>query len=268
MSARLKKPPTNEAPTLSDTQLPDLKADTLLNLTKKIKENFNKTSQEKQVKVKNSKSKRTKSKEINRNTGVSPSENIQTSKLPLNGNDHKTAPVPASDTKQLQGKKRLRDGRVKGPSNSRRSVSDTRLGENAVKDGKNLKSGLQEEVLALGGTMDDYELVAGAPSDSEMEGDEMKSVKASHKSLGRDLQQFVRGLGIDKADAQETDQPSKSGQAEHYAHLHDHKKSSKSRRALTALATNDEQSRPDANKSTSKAFSHLVSFAQNQWNLP
>lgn len=264
MPARLKKPPTNEAPNLSDSQLPDLKADTLLNLTEKIKENFNKTSQQKQVKVKSSKSKRAKSKENNRNTGTSPSGTIQTSKLLLNGNDHKTTPLPASDAKQLQGKKRLRDGQVKGQSNSRRSVSNTRIGENAVKDGKNIKSGLQEEVLALGGTTDDYELVAGAPSDSEMEGDDLKLVKASHKSLGRDLQQFVRGLGIDKVDDLETDQPSKSEQAEHYAHLHDHKKSSKSRRALTALATNDEQSRPDASRSTNKAFSHLVSFAQNQ----
>lgn len=262
MPARLKKPLTNEAPNLAESQLPDLKADTLLKLTRKIKENFNKTSQEKHGKVKSSKSKKAKSKEINRHTGTSPLGTIQTSKLLLNGNDHTTTGLPASDAKLLQGTKRLRDGQVKGWSNSRSSVSNTRLGKNAVKDGKNIKSGLQEEVLALGGTIDDYELVAGAPSDSEMEGVDMKLVKASHKSLGRDLQQFVRGLGIDQVDDPETDQPSKSKQAEHYGHLHDHKKSSKSRRALTALATNDDQSRPDANRPTSKAFSHLVSFAQ------
>lgn len=44
----------------------------------------------------------------------------------------------------------------------------------------------------LEGNMDDYELVAGAPSDSEMEGDDKTSAQASHNSLGRDLRQFAR----------------------------------------------------------------------------
>lgn len=163
--------------------------------------------------------------------------------------------------KQLQGKKRLRDGQLKGPSNIR-SVSNTKKRENAVKDGKKVKSGLEEEVLALGGTMDDYELVAGAPSDSEMEGDDKKSVAASHKSLGRDLQQFVRGLGIDNVDVQETTQPSELKQhARQEARLHDQKKLVRSRRALTAPATTDKQPRPEANRPTSNASSHLVSVA-------
>lgn len=261
MRTGLKKLPANRAPSLSETQFPDLKADALLKLTNKIKENFGRTSQEKPVKVKHLKSKRAKSKETNKNTGTSPSGSIQTSKLLLNGNDHKTTRLPSSDAQQLKGKKRLRDGQLKEPSKSRRNVSNTRLGENAVTDGENIKSGLEEEVLALGGTMDDYELVVGAPSESEMEGDDKKSVQASHKSLGRDLQQFVRGLGIDKVDVQETDQSQKSEQAEH---SHDEKKIFKSRRALTVSARNDDQLRPEANRSTSKASSHLVSFAQEK----
>lgn len=263
MPARLKKSHTNEAPDLSDTLLPDLKADALLNLTKKIQENFNTTSQEKQVKTNHLKAKKGKSKESNPNTGASPLGTIQTSKLLLNGNDHKKTPLPSSDAKQLQGKKRLRDGQPKGPSSSRKRVSSTRFGENALRDEKNVNSGLEEEVLALGGTMDDYELVAGAPSDSEMEGDDKKSVQASHKSLGRDLKQFVRGLGMDKVDVQETGQSSKSEQAEQESHLHNRKKNSQPRRVLTASATDDEQSRPEPNRSTSKPVSHLVSITQD-----
>lgn len=263
MPARLKKPHANGAADLSDTLLPDLKADALLNLTKKIQDNFNKTSQANQVKTNHLKAKKGKSKESDRDTGISPSGTIQTSKLLLNGNHHKKTPLPAPDAKQLQGKKRLRDGQPKGPSSSRKRVSSTRFGENAVSDGENIKSSLEEEVLALGGTKDDYELVAGAPSDSEMEGDDKKSVQASHKSLGRDLKQFVRGLGIDKVDVQETDQFSKSEQAEQESHLHNRKKNSKSRRALTTPATDDEQPRPEPNRSTRKPVSHLVSFTQD-----
>lgn len=265
MPTRSKKLPVNASTSLSETQLPDLKADALLNLTNKINENFGRTSQEKQVKVKHLKSKRAKSKETNRNTGTSPSGSIQTSKLLLNGNDHKTTLLPSSDAQQLKGKKRLRDGQIKEPSKSRRSVINTRLGENAVRDGENIKSGLEEEVLALGGTMDDYELVAGAPSESEMEGDDKKTSQASHKSLGRDLQQFVRGLGIDKVDVQETDQSPKSEQAEQAEHFHDEKKNFKSRRALTVSARNDEQPRPEANRSTSKPSPHLFFEPQSEW---
>lgn len=268
MPAGLDNPPVNGAPNLSDTQLPDLKADALQNLTKKIQENFSKASQasqEEQVKTNHSKSKRAKSKETNRNTGNSVLGTSQTSKLLLNSNNHKKTPLSASDAKQLQGKKRLRDGQLKRPSNSGRSLSHTRPGENAVKDGKNVKSSLEEDVFALGGNIDDYELVAGAPSDSEMDGDDKKLVQA-HNSLGRDLQQFVRGLGINKVDVQETDQFSMSEHAEEEAHLHDRKNPPQSHRAHTAPATKDEQKRPEANRSTSRASAHLVSSLRSSFH--
>lgn len=262
MPARLKKSPANGAPEQSDKQLPDLKADALLNLTQKIKENLKKTSLEKQVEAQPLKSKRVKSKKTGRNTRISPSQTLQPSKLPLNGNDRGKRPLPASDAAQLQGKKRLRDGQIKGPSDSRGSVIKIRVGDNVVRNGGNIQSELEEDVLALGGTMDDYELVAAAPSDSEMEGDDKKSAQASHKSLGRDLRQFVRGLGIDEVDVQETAQTSKLEQAEQKTYLQDQKKKSQSRRALTVPVTNNEKPRPEANRSTIKTSSHLVSFAQ------
>lgn len=276
MPAGLDTPLVNGAPNLSDTQVPDLKADALQNLTKKIQENFSKASQaseEEQVKTNHSKSKRAKGKEINRNTGNSLSGTSQTSKLLLNSHDHKKTPLSASDAKQLQGKKRLRDGQLKRPSNSGRSLSQTRSGKNAVRGGENVKSSLEEDVFALGGSIDDYELVAGAPSDSEMEGDDKKLVQASHNCLGRDLQQFVRGLGIGKVDVHETDHSSMSEHAEEDADFHGRRKPPQSHRALTAPATKDKQKRPGANRSASRAFSHLVSsfrsnFIQLQQNPP
>ncbi|MCJ1465092.1 hypothetical protein MMC07_003708 [Pseudocyphellaria aurata] len=168
--------------------------------------------------------------------------------------------------KQLQGQKRYRNGQLKEPSNIR-SDGKSERGENAVRNGKKVMSGLEEEVFALGGTMDDYELVEGAPSDSEMEGDDKRSVAASHKSLGRDLQQFVRELGIDNVDVQDTTQPSKLEHAQQEAHRLDQKKHLKSRRALTAPATIDKQPRSEENRPSSKAPSHFFFEPQSEWSL-
>jgi len=61
---------------------------------------------------------------------------------------------------------------------------------------------LLEEILALGGTEEDLDLVADVVSDDEEEGS--APTNSTDKSLRKDLANFVAGLGI-KGDAQETD---------------------------------------------------------------
>lgn len=83
--------------------------------------------------------------------------------------------------------KRSRDGQVKDP---RKMESMKHNGA----EGK--PADIRAEILALGGSTEDYELVADAPSDSEMEDNE--PTKAPAKALRNDLRKMVQELGIDK----------------------------------------------------------------------
>ena len=58
------------------------------------------------------------------------------------------------------------------------------------------RAALLQEILALGGTEEDLDLVADAASDDEEEL-EKESTKVSDKSFKKDLAQFVAGLGIE-----------------------------------------------------------------------
>lgn len=84
--------------------------------------------------------------------------------------------------------KRLRDGHVKRSTEAER-------GTKSLVGGK--VSDFKADILALGGSVEDYELIADAPSDSEFENNE--STKGLTKALETDLRKMVRELGIDKA---------------------------------------------------------------------
>ena len=82
--------------------------------------------------------------------------------------------------------KRLRDGQPK-------SFSRTESGKpNGAEKGPSIEA----EILALGGSEEDYQLIAGAPSDSEFE--DLEPIKGSAKALQNDLRNLVQELGIDK----------------------------------------------------------------------
>jgi len=83
--------------------------------------------------------------------------------------------------------KRLRDGDAKGSTNAASGKQNSIEGES---------SGLKAEILALGGSSEDYELIANVPSDSEMENDE--PTKGPAKALQNDLRKMVQELGINK----------------------------------------------------------------------
>ena len=62
---------------------------------------------------------------------------------------------------------------------------------------------LLQEILALGGTEDDLDLVAGAPSDDE---DIEAEAGAPDEALRKELAKFVAGLGIEAEDSGEPDE--------------------------------------------------------------
>ena len=103
--------------------------------------------------------------------------------------------------------KRLRDGQTKISTKDQGNV------QNGVLD-----ADLEKEIIALGGSKEDYDLITGAPSDSEYE--DVESKKISEKALQKDLKRLVQELGIEKAAAQElgkaihSDQESEDAQDE------------------------------------------------------
>ena len=113
--------------------------------------------------------------------------------------------------------KRLRDGQTKT------SIKDQGKVQNGV-----LHADLEKEIIALGGSKEDYDLITGAPSDSEYEDPE--SNKISEKSLQKDLKRLVQELGIEKAAAQElgkviqSDQESEDAQDEGESFVPDEEK--------------------------------------------
>ena len=85
--------------------------------------------------------------------------------------------------------KRTRNGELK---------STTQIKED-THNGAPISVELESEILALGGSKEDYELITGAPSDSEYE--DVGSLAASGKALQKDLEKLVKELGIAKAAA-------------------------------------------------------------------
>ena len=128
-----------------------------------------------------------------------------------NGTLPVTKAVPTAPTsKSGQGKKRLRDGRVKVTGSVRNGddVNDIKLGPRLEKTLLQEKRNIEDDIEALGGTKDDLELIADVPSDSEMEGDITGFDGASGDSLTKELEKMVRRLGVDKASQREILKPS------------------------------------------------------------
>lgn len=110
-----------------------------------------------------------------------------------------------SSTKEQRGKKRSQDGRVKATvfpiSNA---ITDDSQINGRVKDMVD-RSLIEQEVLALGGTKEDYKLVEDDDSTTDIEfGDPGRQ---NNKGLKKDLVRFVKELGIDQV-GQEPDQSS------------------------------------------------------------
>lgn len=199
-----------------DAQLPEFKAEALLSLTKKINANLSKPPPPRIVTEKYPKPEQKESKvTTNPEISASPAHKAtRDTKGKLGANNVKSEPPPSSIAPQKQGKKRLRDGQEKKSKHTGSSIKSIRNEEQANQDSRTTNSKLQEDVLALGGTLDDYKLVAEADSNSEMEGNDMEVSKISSKFSKKELLKFVRDLGIDKIDVEEAEESALSGEEE------------------------------------------------------
>lgn len=199
-----------------DAQLPEFKAEALLSLTKKINANLSKppparTVTEKYPKLEQKETKVTTSPEV---LASSARKATRDNKGKLGTNNAKSEPPPSSLAPPKQGKKRLRDGQEKRSKYTGSSIKSIRNEEQANHDSRTTNSKLEEDVFALGGTLDDYRLVAEADSNSEMEGNDMEVSKSSSKISKKELLKFVRDLGIDKVDVEEAEESALLGKKE------------------------------------------------------
>lgn len=103
----------------------------------------------------------------------------------------------SKNTENSRGTKRDAHGNAKSSDHSQ--LAKHKKG-GATDDG----SVLLQEILALGGTEDDLDLVAGAPSDDE----DVEGSGTADAALQKELAKFVAGLGIDGANGGEAEEES------------------------------------------------------------
>ena len=187
----------------SQTQdLPELSATTLQSLTQKIQKGFGDGKAPKAGKKKDDVRD---GKPNKHRTPKSKSEKTSQDTLP--------GPIPNKDLKKRsdvgrfegssQGKKRLRDGNFKDWESGKVRVSSYgQVPRGQMKKTTSLQepdADLRAEIQELGGEDADFDLIAGAESESEVEGPQKRHMEGPFL---KDLKQFVRGLGIQpQADA-------------------------------------------------------------------
>lgn len=110
--------------------------------------------------------------------------------------DEKSRPVSGLVKKAPesgQSKKRDARGKVKESHADKSQVAPAQNGSKKADE----RAALLEEILALGGTEEDLELVEDAASDEDV--DEIDAPANLDKSLKKELAKFVAGLGIEAA---------------------------------------------------------------------
>ncbi|KAL9122866.1 MAG: hypothetical protein Q9187_000577 [Circinaria calcarea] len=108
--------------------------------------------------------------------------------------------------------------RTKQPSDARLPINETKLAKGQPSVASTARSTVQDEILMLGGTQEDLELIEGAGSESEFEG--LASNVLSGK-LAAELKKMVRGLGIQEAGVQKDSlSPNNNGPVEAVEEMH------------------------------------------------
>ena len=200
----------------TEHDMPALNADALQSLKQNIENKFKQTTKPsskpetpKPGKEKTKKSREDKKALEARNTKAStkipaPEQIAQAS----TGSQAKPKATPIAIQSQKSSKKRLRNGEIKQFTPGQKGkgdVNSTNLGQRKVNEKGSSDSDLRKEIRALGGSDEDYDLVADVQSDSEFEGQDHKG---SDKKLEKELQQFVQGLGIAEVENDYTDKSS------------------------------------------------------------
>ncbi|KAL8696237.1 MAG: hypothetical protein Q9224_002899 [Gallowayella concinna] len=202
----------------------------------------------------------------NRKTGIETKEKGKVSgpyrRLKTAATSHgaeRTVDTKATSGPRVQGKRRLRVGQLKDTSNGELPTNAITKTSSGHKDMPAEVSKLEQEILTLGGSKDDLELVQDQASESEIEGDASPPKDSASKGLKKALLRFVHDLGVDKV-AQEVYEESESGQD----------KEGQNTRSKASETTPSETVAPRASKSgkamtTFSGFPHLnVSSRQPQ----
>lgn len=180
----------------------DLNATALQGLTQKIKNNLN-TSTNSSSRQQTTKAKKISPRERGK-PALSERRKVSAVKEQNDANSNRPKAAAQESLKQSHGKKRLRDGRVKKDGKGRRAeksnANAVELGSGPGKPTVNGHGWFEEEVLALGGTNEDLELLREAQSDSELDGDAGVVVKNRDVGLKKELLHMVQGLGIQKVE--------------------------------------------------------------------
>lgn len=112
---------------------------------------------------------------------------------------------PTGASKPRQGKKRSRDGYIKevsdGMKGGNASAKKFETSKRTIESEKD--NSLVEDIRALGGTRDDFDLIANIESESEMEDEELRPIKNPGNVLQKEISQLVRQLGVDKVAKEE-----------------------------------------------------------------
>ncbi|KAL8997527.1 MAG: hypothetical protein Q9169_003222 [Polycauliona sp. 2 TL-2023] len=97
---------------------------------------------------------------------------------------------------EARGKKRSSDGKLKQLSNGESHTNGVATAREGDADPHGERSNLEQEILALGGSKDDLDLIEGDASESEIDGDAITSKAPVSKGLNKELLRFVKELGI------------------------------------------------------------------------
>lgn len=146
-----------------------------------------------------------------------------------------------------QGKKRDSQGNVKDRSES-----------NSADD----RETLLQEILALGGTEEDLDLIAGAVSDDEDLGGAAPAT--SNKDLKKELAKFVAGLGIE-GHVEEESAGEEEDQDGHWEDSDDEVESEEAIDEPVATPPAKESAKAESAKNIGKDGSRLVSKASNMF---
>lgn len=181
-----KRPKTAAKP--NGESLPSFDESALSALTVKIEQGFGKSKTPGQDAAKGSKGQKPETK----------------AKSHLSNKEHSKKP---QSSENARGTKRDAKGNAKVPDTRKQQPINREKGENDSD-----RIALLQEILALGGTEEDLDLVADAASDDE----ELESAVAD-KSLKKELAKFVAGLGIEaQVDEMDTDSEIKSDTADEW----------------------------------------------------
>ena len=202
----------------TETRVPEFNSATLRSLTETIDSNLKdqgKRAISKDTAAK-SKSKTLNSKRKRREDVARSPVSNSTVYVASNGSKTTRKQKPTGALKTSRGKKRLRDGRIKGENDERKAsnISISKLRTSNSEFGSGNDNNIHEEIRALGGTEEDVELIANVISESEIEKEEARPSKDLENCVEKEMLQLVRQLGIDRVAKKELMVDSESEEAD------------------------------------------------------